>query len=187
MRRPRGEDLGAKTSGRCPEPYKGLLVRSPLTARTLMKGIFAPVFLLYGIRCRRLPCCELRLLRAKSRPAGFVRLRSLRYRVEVVGKLHLNRAERHMGRSLRILSFGRANFLKKRVVGNDPRVVPPSHQLISMPFLSGSGEKRQLSKSRSTGFGSEQPEFVERIWLQKKQYHKKKWAKIPLLKVLEGS
>ena len=48
-----------------------------------------------------------------------------------------------MGRSLRILSFGRANFLKKRVVGNDPRVVPPSHQLISMPFLSGSGEKRQ--------------------------------------------
>ena len=31
-----------------------------------------------------------------------------------------------------------------------------------LPFLSGSGEKRQLSKSRWTGFGSEQPEIVAR-------------------------
>ena len=48
-----------------------------------------------------------------------------------------------MGRSLRILSFGRANFLKKRVVGNDPRVVPPYSNVTFLPLLPGSGEKRQ--------------------------------------------
>ena len=35
-------------------------------------------------RCSRIPCCEFRLLRTKSRPAGFGRLRFLRYRIEVV-------------------------------------------------------------------------------------------------------
>ena len=85
-----------------------------------------------------------------------------------------------MGRSLRILSFGRANFLKKRVVGNDPRVVPPSQQLISMPFLSGSEERRKPYKSRSTGFGSEQPEFVARQTATSESAQQKARGKNPL-------
>ena len=133
------EDLGL-----CPNPLRKLLERSFLrTFKNFQQGDFCPLLFVVRILMQPYTLHVFRLLRAKSRPAGFVRLRSLRYRVEVVEKLHLNRAERHMGRSIRILSFGRANFLKKRVVGNDLCVVPPSHQLISMPFLSGSGEKRQ--------------------------------------------
>ena len=45
---------------------------------------------------------------------------------------------------------------------NDTWVVPSRSSTNFLPFLSGSGEKRQLSKSRSTGFGSEQPEIVAR-------------------------
>ena len=45
---------------------------------------------------------------------------------------------------------------------NDTWVVPPRSTTNFLPFLSGSGEKRQLHKSRWTGFGSEQPEFVAR-------------------------
>ena len=41
-------------------------------------------------------------------------------------------------------------------------------------------------KSRWTGFGSEQPEFAERIWLQKIQYHKNIGVESPLVKVLES-
>ena len=45
-------------------------------------------------------------------------------------------------------------FSRAQSVGNDPRVVPPQSSTNFLPFLSGSGEKRQLSKSRLTGFGS---------------------------------
>ena len=59
----------------------------------------------------------------------------------------------------------------------------PTNLNFFYPVAERSG--KPLSKSRSTGFGSEQPEFVERKRLQKKQYHKKKGGKSPLVKVLE--
>ena len=59
-----------------------------------------------------------------------------------------------------------------------------------LPFLSGSGEKRQLSKSRWTGFGSEQPEFAARQtatpeFAQRKNRDIKPLA-VKVLKVLRG-
>ena len=45
---------------------------------------------------------------------------------------------------------------------NAPCVVPFRSSTNFLPFLSGSGEKRQLHKSRWTGFGSEQPEIAAR-------------------------
>ncbi len=51
---------------------------------------------------------------------------------------------------------------------NDPRVIPTVHQLTFYHFYPVAERNgKPLSKSRSTGFGSEQPESVERIWLHK--------------------
>ena len=93
----RGEDLGALPR----TLLRKLLERSFL--RTF-KNFIAIGFLFLSLhctdfRCSRIPCYEFRLLRTQSRPAGLGRLRFLRYRIEMVGKLHLNRAERPMCRS----------------------------------------------------------------------------------------
>ena len=68
-------------------------------------------------------------------------------------------AERHMGRSLqrrafdglRILAFALCRVIIRR---ERPACRSALSSTNFLPFLSGSGEKRQLSKSRSTGFGS---------------------------------
>ena len=93
-----------------------------------------------------------------------------------------------MGRSLRILSFGRANFLKKRVVGNDPRVVPPQSTTNLNRFYPVAGARRKPTKSRSMGCcagaaGNSSTEYG----YTKICTNEKHGAKIPLLKVLEGS
>ena len=49
---------------------------------------------------------------------------------------------------------------------NDPRVVPLRSSTNFLPFLSGSGESENVRISLAE-CGSEQPEFVERIRLQK--------------------
>ena len=48
-------------------------------------------------------------------------------------------------------------------------------------------ERAQAHKSRSTGFGSEQPEFVARNMATSESVQQKRESKIPLLKVLESS
>ena len=73
-------DRSGKTSGLCPKPHLGdFLRRSPL--RTF-KTFTAIGFMSLSLRCTdfecsRLPCYESRLLRAKSRRAGFGRLSPL--------------------------------------------------------------------------------------------------------------
>ena len=73
--------------GLCPKPCLGdFSLRSPLrTFKTFTARGGMSLFLRgTDFRCSRFPCYEFRLLRAKSRPAGFVRrlAASLRYRIE---------------------------------------------------------------------------------------------------------
>ena len=115
-----------KTLGLCPKPCLGdFLRRSPLRTFKTFNSIG---FLLHGANfwCSHIPCYEFRLLRAKSRPAGFCRLtpRS-RYRIEMVGELHLNGTERHMGRSLQTSSLREFYPFK---------VVPPPLIFQKIPF-----------------------------------------------------
>ena len=84
------------------QTHKGLLERSPLTARTLTKGIFASFLRWFGFcvavfRATNSGCYE-----PHSASGMSTTVVSLRYRIEMAGKLHLNGAERHAGRSLRL-------------------------------------------------------------------------------------
>ena len=69
-------------------------------------------------------------------------------------------------------------------VGNDPRVVPPVRHLTSYHFHPVAerrqGNKLPPHKSRWTGFGSEQPEFVARNTATQKSVHRKDRIKNPL-------
>ena len=89
----------------------------------------------------RLPCCYFRLLRAKSRRAGFWRLSPLsRYRIEVVGKLVGGLVERPVCRSVLIerflLTYSYRKYRKRRFI--------PPHQSLNatncLQFSSPQGE-----------------------------------------------
>ena len=87
---------------------------------------------------------------------------------------------------LRILSFRRTNPLRKGVVGNDPRVVP-SHSSTNLNHFYPVAERAQAPKSRSTGFGSEQPEIVARNTATSESVQtKSKGVKSPCLKFLRS-
>ena len=77
-----------------------------------------------------------------------------------------------------------------RPTRNDTWVVPPYSNVTSLPFLSGSEERRQPPKSRSSGFCSEQPEIVARQMatlesVQQKERDNNPFA-LKVLKVLRG-
>ena len=70
---------------------------------------------------------------------------------------------------------------------NDPRVVPLNHHLTSYHFYPVA-ERAQAHKSRSTGFGSEQPEFAARNTATPKSAPTKRKREKPLCyEGLEGS
>ena len=83
---------------------------------------------------------------------------SLRYRIETVGKLHLNGAERHTGRSLqhhilRVTSDGFRTPTGAQSEGSAPQINPPSvRQLTPYHFYPVAGARRQPTKSRWSGF-----------------------------------
>ncbi len=71
--------------------------------------------------------------------------------------------ERHMGRSLQV-SFWVGYALFMGAIRKERPANQPARRSVTnfLPFLSGSGEKRQPCQSRSTGLASEQPVIVAR-------------------------
>ncbi|GEM_PF-6285556 len=151
-----GKTLGLcpkpKTLGLCPKPCKGLLERSPLTARTLTQLDLC--LCIYVVQILVQPYSVLLFPAAPSRipPAKCGRFHSLRYRIEVVGKLHLNGAERPAGSS----GSGKDTSYRKC------RLIPP-HQSLSRQtacsFLSPQGEAFLQESFRATQQGDEREQY----------------------------
>ena len=133
--------LKPKTLGLCPKPCKGLLERSPLTARTLTQLDLC--LCIYVVQILVQPYSVLRIPAAPSRipPAKCGRFHSLRYRIEVVGKLHLNGAERPAGRS----GSGKDTSYRKC------RLIPP-HQSLSRQLPPKGKPAVQRAISLNTAF-----------------------------------
>ena len=70
------------------------------------------------------------------------------------------RTENSVCRFAGLQSGGKKCGYRARLVGKEMMIPPSSTNFL--PFLSGSGEKRQLCQSRLTGLTSEQPEFAAR-------------------------
>ena len=70
------------------------------------------------------------------------------------------RTENSVCRFAGLQSGGKKCGYRACLVGDETMISPSSTNFL--PFLSGSGEKRQLCQSRLTGLTSEQPEFAAR-------------------------